>query len=89
MKFRSDAIERYDEYEKQAWDIGFIVDYGGIVETNNGSKYITIKKLEDESYLYGSRKIKNLNRLVDIILDKLTKGRYFMLVSEGNNRELL
>jgi len=88
MKLRSDVLEHYNEYEKQAWDIGFIVDGGGIVETNNGSKYITIKKLEDESYLYGSRKIKNLNRLVDIILDKLTKGRYFMLVSNGN-RELL
>jgi len=88
MKIRSDVLEHYNEYEKQAWDIGFIVDGGGIVETNNGSKYITIKKLEDESYLYGSRKIKNLNRLVDIILDKLTKGRYFMLVSNGN-RELL
>ena len=88
MKLRSDVIEHYHEYEKEAWDIGFIVDGGGIVETNNGSKYITIKKLEDESYLYGSRKIKNLNRLVDIILDKLTKGRYFMLVSNGN-RELL
>jgi hypothetical protein len=88
MKLRSDVLEHYNEYEKQAWDIGFIVDGGGIVETNNGSKYITIKKLEDESFLYGSRKVKNLNRLVDIILDKLTKGRYFMLVSDGN-RELL
>ena len=88
MKLRSDVLEHYNEYEKQAWDIGFIVDGGGIVETNNGSKYITIKKLEDESFLYGSRKVKNLNRLVDIILDKLTKGRYFMLVSNGN-RELL
>ena len=88
MKIRSDAIENYNQYEKEAWDIGFIVDGGGIVETNNGSKYITIKKLEDESFLYGSRKVKNLNRLVDIILDKLTKGRYFVLVSEGN-RELL
>jgi len=88
MKLRSDAIENYNQYEKEAWDIAFIVDTGGIVEMNNGSKYITIKKLEDESYLYGSRKIKNLNRLVDIILDKLTKGRYFMLVSDGN-RELL
>ena len=88
MKLRSDVLEHYNEYEKQAWDIGFIVDGGGIVEMNNGSKYITIKKLEDESYLYGSRKVNNLNRLVDIILDKLTKGRYFMLVSEGN-RELL
>ena len=88
MKFRSDAIERYDVYEKEAWDIGFIVDGGGLVEMNNGNKYITIKKLEDESFLYGSRKIKNLNRLVDIILDKLMKGRYFMLVSNGN-RELL
>ena len=88
MKIRSDVIEHYNEYEKQAWDIGFIVDGGGIVEMNYYNKYITIKKLEDESYLYGSRKIKNLNRLVDIILDKLTKGRYFMLVSEGN-RELL
>ena len=88
MKLRSDVLEHYNEYEKQAWDIGFIVDGGGIVETNNGSKYITIKKLEDESYLYGSRKVNNLNRLVDIILDKLTKGRYFMLVSDGN-RELL
>ena len=87
MKFRSDAIERYDEYEKEAWDIAFIVDTGGLVEMNNGNKYITIKKLEDE-YWYGSRKVKNLNRLVDIILDKLTKGRYFMLVSDGN-RELL
>ena len=89
MKLRNDAIERYDEYEKEAWDIGFIVDGGGIVETNNGNKYITLKKLEDGSFLYGSRKVKNLNRLVDIILDKLMKGRYFMLVSEGNNRELL
>jgi len=88
MKLRSDVIEHYNEYEKQAWDIGFIVDGGGIVEMNFYNKYITIKKLEDESYLYGSRKIKNLNRLVDIILDKLTKGRYFMLVSNGN-RELL
>ena len=88
MKLRSDVLEHYNEYEKQAWDIGFIVDGGGIVEMNNGSKYITIKKLEDESYLYGSRKVNNLNRLVDIILDKLTKGRYFMLVSDGN-RELL
>ena len=88
MKLRSDAIERYDEYEKEAWDIGFIVDGGGLVEMNNGSKYIAIKKLEDESYLYGSRKVNNLNRLVDIILDKLMKGRYFMLVSNGN-RELL
>ena len=88
MKIRNDAIENYNQYEKEAWDIGFIVDAGGIVEMNNGNKYITIKKLEDESYLYGSRKIKNLNRLVDIILDKLTKGRYFMLVSDGN-RELL
>ena len=88
MKLRSDVLEHYNEYEKQAWDIGFIVDGGGIVEMNNGSKYITIKKLEDESFLYGSRKVKNLNRLVDIILDKLTKGRYFMLVSDGN-RELL
>lgn len=88
MKLRSDVLEHYNEYEKQAWDIGFIVDSGGIVEINNGSKYITIKKLEDESYLYGSRKVNNLNRLVDIILDKLTKGRYFVLVSEGN-RELL
>ena len=88
MKIRSDAIERYDEYEKEAWDIGYIVDGGGLVEMNNGSKYIFIKKLEDESVLYGSRKVKNLNRLVDIILDKLTKGRYFVLVSEGN-RELL
>lgn len=89
MKLRSDVLENYDQYEKEAWDIGFIVDGGGIVETNYGNKYITIKKLGDESYLYGSRKVKNLNRLVDIILDKLTKGRYFMLVSEGNNRELL
>ena len=88
MKVRSDAIERYDEYEKEAWDIGFIVDGGGIVEMNNGNRYLAIKKLEDESYLYGSRKVNNLNRLVDIILDKLTKGRYFMLVSDGN-RELL
>lgn len=88
MKLRSDVLERYDEYEKQAWDIGFIVDCGGLVEMNNGNGYITIKKLEDESFLYGSRKVKNLNRLVDIILDKLTKGRYFMLVSDGN-RELL
>ena len=88
MKLRSDAIERYDEYEKEAWDIGFIVDGGGLVEMNNGNRYIAIKKLEDESFLYGSRKVKNLNRLVDIILDKLTKGRYFMLVSDGN-RELL
>ena len=88
MKLRSDVLEHYNEYEKQAWDIGFIVDGGGIVEMNFYNKYITIKKLEDESYLYGSRKIKNLNRLVDIILDKLTKGRYFMLVSNGN-RELL
>ena len=89
MKIRSDVIEHYNEYEKQAWDIGFIVDGGGIVEMNYYNKYITIKKLEDESYLYGSRKVNNLNRLVDIILDKLMKGRYFMLVSEGNNRELL
>ena len=88
MKIRNDAIENYNQYEKEAWDIGFIVDGGGIVEMNNGNKYITIKKLEDESFLYGSRKVKNLNRLVDIILDKLTKGRYFMLVSDGN-RELL
>ena len=88
MKLRSDAIERYDEYEKEAWDIAFIVDTGGLVEMNNGNKYITLKKLEDESFLYGSRKVKNLNRLVDIILDKLMKGRYFMLVSNGN-RELL
>ena len=88
MKLRSDAIERYNKYEKEAWDIGFIVDGGGIVEMNYGNKYITIKKLEDESFLYGSRKVNNLNRLVDIILDKLMKGRYFMLVSEGN-RELL
>ena len=88
MKLRSDVLENYDQYEKEAWDIGFIVDGGGIVETNNGSKYITLKKLEDESFLYGSRKVKNLNRLVDIILDKLMKGRYFMLVSDGN-RELL
>lgn len=88
MKLRSDVLENYDQYEKEAWDIGFIVDGGGIVEMNNGSKYITIKKLEDESFLYGSRKVKNLNRLVDIILDKLMKGRYFMLVSNGN-RELL
>ena len=88
MKLRSDAIERYDEYEKEAWDIGFIVDGGGLVEMNNGNRYLAIKKLEDESYLYGSRKVNNLNRLVDIILDKLTKGRYFMLVSDGN-RELL
>ena len=88
MKIRNDAIERYNKYEKEAWDIGFIVDGGGIVEMNYGNKYITIKKLEDESFLYGSRKVNNLNRLVDIILDKLMKGRYFMLVSEGN-RELL
>jgi len=88
MKIRSDVIEHYHEYEKEAWDIGFIVDGEGIVEMNYYNKYITIKKLEDESYLYGSRKVNNLNRLVDIILDKLMKGRYFMLVSEGN-RELL
>ena len=88
MKLRSDVLENYDQYEKEAWDIGFIVDTGGLVEMNNGNKYITIKKLGDESYLYGSRKVKNLNRLVDIILDKLMKGRYFMLVSNGN-RELL
>jgi len=88
MKLRSDVLEHYNEYEKQAWDIGFIVDGGGIVEMNNGNRYLAIKKLEDESFLYGSRKVKNLNRLVDIILDKLTKGRYFMLVSDGN-RELL
>lgn len=89
MKIRNDVLENYDQYEKEAWDIGFIVDGGGIVEMNYYNKHITIKKLEDESFLYGSRKVKNLNRLVDIILDKLTKGRYFMLVSEGNNRELL
>ena len=88
MKLRSDVLEHYNEYEKQAWDIGFIVDGGGIVEMNYYNKHITIKKLEDESFLYGSRKVKNLNRLVDIILDKLMKGRYFMLVSNGN-RELL
>lgn len=88
MKLRSDVLEHYNEYVKQAWDIGFIVDGGGIVEMNNGNRYLVIKKLEDESFLYGSRKVKNLNRLVDIILDKLTKGRYFMLVSDGN-RELL